>query len=117
MTYANVERLTEFVNGIIRKSKSGDLRWEPSGAADLRLRGMVGSVIVSSVDGDGQRPYRLLILDSDDTILDTFQLDPDQFSVMEDELDDRIADLYQIARQSAFPVNQVIDELTQEFDL
>lgn len=114
----NLDRLQTLARGLLDQTHNRQVRWERLAQADFILRLESASVIVSSVDGDGYRPYAFLVLDSSDEIVEKFQFDSeDDFDAEESLLDDLVVDLYAAARRNALQVDEVLDGLMNELGL
>lgn len=105
---AGLDHFEKLVGGLVQKTRSGDIKWESKDGSTLFLSTANGSVVLSSRDDDGQSPYRIAIFDKDGRQVDTFALSEFSTDREEDVLDDRLTELYGIARRSALKIDQVV---------
>jgi hypothetical protein len=138
-------RIGRIVDGLLSRTKKGATDWQPftiGSRSMIARRSRTGradgfsystensTVVVGSVDGDGQSPLYIEILDSSGTSVESITVgrtrrvrNEEGFTVQEpappDEiaLHDRVLELYIIARRTALKTDQVLDQLANDLGL
>jgi hypothetical protein len=117
---AGQQRLLQLAERVIAETNQGKVTWR--GSNDLTSFSFTtaqGSVIVNSLDGDGQAPYRLSILNTEGTAIESVEsvwdtnagppAPPAPWNAL-------LQTLYETARSSAVSLDDVIDGILREIE-
>jgi hypothetical protein len=112
-----LEAAFQIVGKLVRQSQESQIKWA-EGGADLFWTAIAGSLIgVSSVDGDGRQPFRIVFQDQNGNVVQEFN-STDEFedAGRRDAWPSLLADLYAEARRRGRKFNKMIDEINDELD-
>ncbi len=94
------------VDTLVQQTAAGRHVWEKGSAeTEFVFAREAGSVIISSVDGDGAAPYELRILDPSGTVVESYST--------EDEGSEYFRALYETARRSTAQPSPVVESLVK----
>jgi hypothetical protein len=115
----SVNRLVPLAEELIRRTEAGRIRWNDfGGGIAFEVKTPSASVLVDTVDGDGEQPYRLTVRNREGLPID--ELAQEWTTTSEGRRpspwNDIMRDLYEIARRSAFDVDQLLDHFLEELD-
>jgi hypothetical protein len=142
----NDERLQRIISNLLERSRNRGVDWQRFQTSGRSVPGRdrrssvptrpdayaystpTATVVVGSSDGDGQNPFYLQILDSDGTTVESFAVpfsdlrpstgeEPPEIPRDALDMEDRVRDLYMLARRGALRTDSVLDDLAAELDI
>lgn len=100
------DRVLRLIQVLLTRTEAGEISWQRAdGPGTFAYAGAGGSVILDTEDGDGQRPFRL-------RILDTAGIEVDRRTSWNEQ--DDLAALYQSVRARLNVSAHVLDNLLAE---
>lgn len=102
------EQTRNLVRMLRTQTEAGRRSWD-KGSVDTELIFVhdAGSVIISSIDGDGQYPYELRILDTAGRVVE-------RYDTNDDEGTEEFRDLFEVARRSSIKPSAVVETLVEQ---
>lgn len=115
MAKNSLERMNNLAESLLQRAKRGRLPWTSMEDENAyMLRGESGAVIVASRSPGGEHPYRMILLNPHEVIVEAVETIPGQ---VYHAWETRLADLYDVARASALNVDDVLTGFETEFGL
>lgn len=103
--------LQEILEMLLRKTRAGSIKWSESDREDLvRYQLGTSTVLLSSIDEDGARPYRLDIANQNGRIVATARGDR-RSGARDAEIRRLLDELYPLAIRSSLQVEQTLSSV------
>jgi hypothetical protein len=108
-------KMTKFVENLARATEHNRIEWLQVGSNPDTYAASFprNSIMVWSIDDDGQHPFRLVILDSNGQTIETVET-LRQGPEGQPHLFARIAELYQAARKQVRNIDAILDDMLNE---
>jgi hypothetical protein len=113
---SELSHLRKMVVSLTKATEASSVPWKTNDGWTFFVTTPAGSIVLSSRDFDGSPPYSIAISDAEGVQLESFT--PDQYMTEEeDELDDRLRELYGAARRSALNIDKTLKDIGNHLGL
>ena len=109
-------KLAALIERLTRATERGVVAWQLQSETSFSYSTGSSSVIIASLDHDGQYPFVLRVLDNSGTELESELSHRGSLNYQERPLATEIERLYELARRSALNVDPVLDDLLNSVD-